>query len=343
MRVLVVHPGPAWATADVYHGWCNGLHAAGAEVRTFNLDSRLDVYSTACRADGTPIWPDGHEQVALVAHDLHGATFQFAPDWVLVIAPKLLPVWCYDTLRARRVRVAMLHTESPYLDVEQLVNAEHADLNLINDPTNIDQFREIGPVAYVPHAYDPARHHPGPSKWDADFAWVGTAGATFPSRTRFFEQVTWPTELVVLAGLWDGVTETSPIHRFLRAAGTDGLMDNNDTVDLYRGTRISANLYRSPGDHTDDTFNAGWAMGPREVELAATGTFFARHSPAGHGGEGDQILGMLPTFTEPDELAEIVAYYLDHDDTRTRLAVEARAAVADRTFEAHARTLITQL
>ena len=132
MRVLVVHPGPAWATADVYHGWCNGLDAAGCDVRPFNLDSRLDVYSTACRADGTPIWPDGHEQVALVAHDLHGATFQFAPDWVLVIAPKLLPVWCYDTLRARRVRVAMLHTESPYLDVEQLVNAEHADLNLIN-------------------------------------------------------------------------------------------------------------------------------------------------------------------------------------------------------------------
>jgi hypothetical protein len=90
-------------------------------------------------------------------------------------------------------------------------------------------------------------------------------------------------------------------------------------------------------------FAGGWAMGPREVEACATGIFLARHSPVDHGGEGDAVLPMLPTFTEPDELGDIVAHYLAHSDARLEAATAARAAVADRTFEHHAATMLQAL
>lgn len=346
MRAIVVHPGPAWSTADVYRGWVGGLRACDVDVRTFNLDARYNVYSSAHRqvgGDFEPIWPDLQAVAQLVGHDLHSACFQFRPDVVVVISARILHPFFLAKIREHGVKVVIVHTESPYEDVEQLQMAQFADVNLVNDPTNLADFEALGPAAYVPHAYDPHIHHPGPSQWDLDFAWVGTAGNTFPSRTRFFEQVDFGDARVLLAGLWDGVDETSPIHRHLIRDGVKAMIDNTTTADLYRGTRISANLYRTAGDNTDSSFIGGWAMGPREVELAATGCFFARHSPPDHGGEGDQVLSMLPTFTEPAELTDIIRHYLAHPHKREQLADQARAAVADRTFAAHAARLLEQL
>jgi hypothetical protein len=80
-------------------------------------------------------------------------------------------------------------------------------------------------------------------------------------------------------------------------------------------------------------------MGPREVEMAATGLFFLRDPR----GEGDEILDMLPTFASPEDASEQLRYWLAHDDERQALAGKAREAVADRTFHNHAATLLRLL
>lgn len=80
-------------------------------------------------------------------------------------------------------------------------------------------------------------------------------------------------------------------------------------------------------------------MGPREVELAACGTFFLREPR----GEGDEVLPMLPTFTTPAEFQSLLREWLTRDDDRTALAHKARAAVADRTFVNHAAWLLDLL
>lgn len=346
MRVLVVHPGPSWATFDVYRGWLRGLTHAGCDVRPFNLDDRLRAYSTAHFVDEETgeahrMWPDGADVARLAGHGLHAACYQFQPDVVLVVSARLLPAYVYDIIRERGSKVVLLFTESPYEDVSwQLDCAPHADVCLVNDPTNIDTWREACPTLYVPHAYDPQVHRPGPSRYAVDVAWIGTAGDTFPSRTRFLEQVDFGDARVFLGGLWAGVDESSPLRPHIAKAEC---VDNDETAEVYRGAKMSFNLYRAAGDHTDAGFVGGWAMGPREVELAATGCFFARHSPEGHGGEGDEVLPMLPRFTEPGELTEIIRFYLARDDMRRDLSEQARAAVADRTFEHHAERLLRQL
>ena len=85
----------------------------------------------------------------------------------------------------------MLMTETPYQDDYQLKMAKYADLTLLNDPVNLDAYRQVGPAEYVPHAYRPCVHYPAAPGTvpEYDLAFVGTG---FPSRTRFFSRWTWP-------------------------------------------------------------------------------------------------------------------------------------------------------
>jgi hypothetical protein len=164
----------------------------------------------------------------------------------------------------------------------------------------------------------------------SDFCFVGTG---FPSRVAFLEQVDWTGVDVALAGNWMRTRDDSPLRKFL-AHDLDKCCDNVEAHELYAGTKVSANLYRT---EAEAGAVAGWAMGPREVELAASGTFFLRDPRP----EGDGVLSMLPTFTSPGEFGEKLRWFLAHDEARERAAREARAAVAGRTFTANARRMLS--
>ena len=78
---------------------------------------------------------------------------------VLHAHPQLLEV-----VKSRRHKLVLIHTECPYQDDEQLERAAYADLNLVNDPVSIARYRALGvPAEYVPHAYRPSLHKPGPA------------------------------------------------------------------------------------------------------------------------------------------------------------------------------------
>jgi hypothetical protein len=78
-------------------------------------------------------------------------------------------------------------------------------------------------------------------------------------------------------------------------------------------------------------------MGPREVELAACGSFFMREPR----GEGDDLFPMLPTFTTPAEFESQLRWWLAHPQERKAAAVAAQAAIADRTFTNTAARLLS--
>ena len=195
MRILVVHPGPAWSVADVYQGYVEALEDLGQQVATFNLDARLTFYSRAMVETGSV---DEHgavglrramsdtEAVEAASNGILSAAYKVLPEVVVVISCMFISTELLGILRARGSRVVIVHTESPYDDDNQARLAEHADLNLINDPINLDQF-PAGTV-YQPHCYRPVVHHPGPPSagMSSDFAFVGTG---FPSRIAFLEQM----------------------------------------------------------------------------------------------------------------------------------------------------------
>jgi spore maturation protein CgeB len=212
--------------------------------------------------------------------------------------------------------------------------APYADLHVLNDPTNLADFQAVAPAIYIPHCYRPALHHPGPADEDlvCDLAFVGTG---YPSRMAFFEAMNLDGLDVTLAGNWMYLPATSPLLPLV-GHDLDVCLDNAQAAELYRSARVGLNLYRR--ESSEGGSAEGWAMGPREVEMAACGLFFVRESR----GEGDAVLDMLPTFVYPDEAAELVRWWLAHPEERAETALKARAAVEDRTFN-NAAAAVLQL
>lgn len=338
MRFLVVHPGPEFSVHDLYVGWLEALRELGQQVLEFNLNDRLCLYDHSYIKVGESTFRKAltPDQVAeLAVNGLYAALYRTHPDVLLVISGFLIPGDLLDLARRRGTRVVVVHTESPYEDERQIELAAHADLNLINDPINIDQFRAVAPTEYMPQAYRPSIHHPGPADPDlaCDLAFVGTG---FESRINFFEAMNLDGLDVLLAGNWQRTAEDSPLRKHL-AHDISECVDNTETARIYRSAAVGLNLYRREAEAAH--LAAGWACGPREIEMAACGMFFLRDSRP----EGDKLLGMLPTFTDPQDASEQLRWWLARPAEREKAAAQAREAVADHTFTAHAAALLRLL
>ena len=352
MRWLVIHPGPSWSVADVFNGWTEALDALGEKVFAYDLDNRLQFFTAALFETGNTD-EQGHlelrractneQAVAMAAENIGSVAMMCRPHVVLGISAFFTPPAILDALRAAGCKIVLLHTESPYQDEEQLGRAAHADLNLLNDPVNIGAYRQHGPAEYMPHAYRPAIHHPGPGVPDlkSDLCFVGTG---FPSRQEFFAGMNLDGLDVLLGGGWPGLPMDSPLRKYLLDPEQQDItvenmacLDNEDAADIYRSGKCGINIYRREGEeeHTGE----GWAVGPREVEMAATGLFFARDARP----EGDGLFPALPTFTTPAEASDIIRWHVRHDSAREKAAAAARAAIAGRTFENHAKRLLQLL
>ena len=278
---------------------------------------------------------DDKSAVYLASEGVLSAAYRCLPDVVLVISCMFIGAEMLDILRARGHKVVVVHTESPYDDDNQVRVAAHSSLSIINDPINLDRFQAVAPTYYQPHCYRPTVHHPGPPSagMSSDFAFVGTG---FPSRIEFLEQMDLDGLDVLLAGQWKLLAESeSPLRKHLAHDLFEGL-DNDQAAQVYRSATTSLNLYRREADRPE--LQAGWAMSPREVEMAACGLWYARDPRP----EGDELLP-LPTFTSPDEATDLVRWFHAHDGPRQAMADAAREAIQDRTFTSAAKRLLELL
>lgn len=335
MRVLVVHPGPHFSVADVFHGLVKGLKAHGCDVGVLNLDDRVEFYTRAHvkQDDGTFTHAfDEASAIGMAATGIETVCYEWWPDVVVIVSGLYVPDKVWAVLKSRPHHVVYWCTESPYEDDRQAGGGRCADTVILNDPTNLDRFRdEVNDrTFYLPHSYDPDVHYPGAMPAVHDFVFVGTG---FPSRIEWLEQVDWAGVDARIGGNWNLVADDSPLRPLLMHAPAY-CVDNPDTADMYRAARVGLNLYRK--EHSDGGSADGWAMGPREVEMAACGLFFFREPR----GEGDALLRMLPTVTDPDQFSKELRWWLDRDNARVEAAAAAAAAVSGRTFTATARRLL---
>jgi spore maturation protein CgeB len=344
VRWLLAHPGPRFSVQDVYAGWLEALRSLGEQVFTFNLDDRLAFYDRAMVEvdgvkddNGNPAFRkalDREQAIQLAANGILSAAYQCWPDVILLVSAFFTPPALLEVMRARGHKIVLLHTESPYQDGEQLVRAAYANLNLLNDPVNLAAYQELGPAAYMPHAYRPAVHYPDPAAaklWD--LAFIGTG---FPSRVRFFEDMDLGGLDVRLAGAWMDLPEESSLRDWADP-DPDGCVDNDETAAIYRQARCGINFYRREAETAHR--GEGWACGPREIEMAATGLWFMRDPRP----ESDELFPMLPAFTTPGEAGDLLRWALTHPEDTAEAAGKARAAIAGRTFENHAKRLLQLL
>ena len=348
----MIHPGPSWSVADVFNGWVEALDGLGEKVFAYDLDNRLQFFTAALFETGNSDASGyaelrractNEQAIAMAAENIGSVVMQCRPHVLLGISAFFTPPPVLQAIRAAGVKVVLLHTEAPYQDDEQLLRAPYADLNLVNDPVSISRYRQLGPAEYMPHAWRPSVHYPGPGRPDlaSDLCFVGTG---FPSRQRFFEAMNLDGLDVLLGGGWPGLPADSPLRKHLldpdqRDLSVENMrcLDNEDAAEIYRSGTAGINFYRREGEQQWD--GQGWACGPREIEMAATGLWFAR-DPRGESGE---LFGMLPAFRDPAEASDAVRWAVAHDREREKAAAAARAAVAGRTFEANAKRLLRLL
>ena len=337
MRALVVHPGPEFSVADVFNGYCEALTQLGVEVMPYNLNDRMTwgAHAFLEAKDGSYVkaFPTTDDVYSFALSGLYRAAYRWWPDVILFISGFVIDADFVQVARARGHKVACVFTESPYEDSRQLATCDVFDAVALNDPVHLDQFTAKAPAIYTPHAYRPDIHHPGTSGYKSDCVFVGTG---YPSRHAFMERVDWSGIDLALAGNWEHAPETLTRHV---VHDLEDCVDNDMTAELYRGSATSFNLYRAEtnGDVIDT--DEGVAVGPREVELAACGTWFARQSRP----ESDELFPMLPTFSSPEELGDQIRWALAHPDRAAEAATAARHAIADRTFPNNVRRLFTAL
>jgi spore maturation protein CgeB len=328
----------------VFNGWSEALTGLGEQVEEYELDARLKFYNGTlaetgelleCGCPGVRKYLDRAQAIQLAVDGILGAAYRFWPQVIVCVSAFFLPPWLLEILRARGHKIVMLLSESPYQDDYQLKMAQYADLTLLNDPVNLDTYREICPAEYMPHAYRPKVHYPPApgTRPDYDFAFVGTG---FPSRARFFSAMDLAGMDVRLAGLWMDLPEDSPLRDWT-ATDADDCIDNDETAAIYRRSRTGINVYRTEAEDTHA--GEGYACGPREIEQAACGLWFARDPRP----ESDELFPMLPSFTSPEEAGDLIRWALAHPEERDAAAGKAWAAVEGRTFTEHAKKLLRLL
>lgn len=330
MRILLVHPGPAFSVEDVHRGWLKGLREAGAEVIEYDFSSRLFMWQNAhLKRDGEFLQAVPFEEAVKLALEPVGTwIYECQPDVVWFISGFWLTYAFLDTIRGRGQHVLLHCTESPYEDERQIGQAAHADTVLINDPLNLERFKaQCGRTLYVPHSYDPDVHHPGSSTVEESDLCI--AGTGYGRRVDWLEQMDLDGYEIALLGNWQSLDE-HPLAKWVRAERLDECCDNTIVADWYRNTKASLNIYRD---------SIGEAMGPREVELAACGRFFLTEPRP----ENLEVFPYIPKVEGPQDASEQLRWWIEHPYERHEIEARALAEISSWTFTHRARQILQSL
>lgn len=373
MRILLVHPGPEYATHDVWAGLRAGLLSEGHDVVDFMLANYVrieaDALRTAWREAGMGE-PSREDRLYHAGHPVYAMILRYGVDAVVVVTGEH---WHPDhTLLLRRagMAVGIVHTEAPYRDEPLAPMLGMADIVWVNERTSVrhlgDAFRLMGldtTVRYLPLAYNERKHGDGPAGRYHDVVFVGSG---FKERVDLLQAVDWSGVDLGLYGDWSLLTSKwprrllfemahsptvpvsvalmrllprgNPLWRYVRS----GIITNDRAAELYRGAAIGLNLFRSSAMYNRDSLAVGGSesMGPRLYELAACGAFvMSEHRAEVHDVFGD----LVPTFSTPEELEGLVRFWLPRVEERREVALQLREAVRPHSYRERARQLVRDL
>lgn len=361
MKILLVAPGADISVTDVWSGHRDALRELGHEVLDYHLDEAimrsgafLHFQYKDCTKRGLTLPEPATADVLFWAGSwLIQHALRVMPDWVLIISGMFLHPDIPTLLRRAGIRVAVLFTESPYDHPREMDYAARCDVAFTNERASVLGLKQVNPnVAYLPHAYDPKRHHPHPDGRDActvcppleedvishDVCFIGTA---FEERVELLEAIDWSGIDLGLYGQWDNLREDSPLQGFV----CGGIVDNAMTAELYRRAKIGLNLYRQlEGWGGDGSRRIGGAqsLNPRAYELAACGTFQISDYRLE---VRDLFHAGVPMFETAAELEQRIRMWLEPDrqGIRGMMVEEQRGYVQGHTFLDRASVMVGYL
>jgi len=348
LRLLVVHPGATWATADVFWGLVHGLKYHDVDVVPYRLDQRFAaskaalywLWRTKKKTEPTLAEPNAAD---LSYHASIGAlemALRHHVDVVVVVSAMLLHPDVLIMMKEAHLKVVVLFTESPYDHAAEMRVAKLVDGGWTNERCVVQEFRKVNPCfGYLPHGWDPLVHRTDTPIDESvpahDVVFVGTA---FQERVRWFNSIDWTGINLGLYGGWDKARLNKQVRRCVQG----GPIENERAVLLYRRAKIGLNLYRTSQGWGPDAPSISHAesINPRAYELAACGTFFL----SDHRSESTEVFGdCVPLFRSPIEAAALIRRWLADDAGRQQMAARLPACVAEASWIYRARTVLGDL
>jgi spore maturation protein CgeB len=325
LRILFVNTATSFSIGDVARGYKAALIRQGHEVQEYHLAARMVYHRKAIPAEFATT-----EIVAKHASEtiLNEAVY-WAADLVVIISGLMVHPICLWLLGRVGIPVAVVLTESPYDDESQAkwVDLTHIDNTALDITvfTN-DRFSALKyGWHFLPPSFDPMYHHPTDPDPDLEGCDVLMVGTGWPERIKFLEAIDWTGIDIRLFGTWHGVAPESPLFPYVHSA----IVNNAAVPAMYCAAKINLNIHRAS--------DVALTPGPRAYELAACGAFQlsdSREDLASLFGEG------VPTFRTPEELGDMVRYYLAKPEERRLCAAKSLDAVCDEDFDKRAAALI---
>jgi spore maturation protein CgeB len=348
LRVLLLHPGASWSTADVYDGLNYGLKQHGTYVVPYRLDTRIEasakslhwLWRTKKKDDPTLAKPNSAD---IMYHASVGAlemALRENVDVVLIVSAMLVHPDVIVMMKRAGLRVTVLFTESPYDHEQELRVAKLVDGCWTNERTVVQDFRAVNPNAgYLPHAWHPDKHYIAARHLgDLPSHDVVFVGSGFSERVTWFNSIDWTGIDLGLYGTWKGLG----LNKQVLACVKGEQITNEMAAALYRRAKIGLNLYRrSKGwGRKAPSIKHAESLSPRAYELAACGAF----SISDYRAEVKEIFGdCVPTFTSPTEAAALIRLWLRDPDGRARMASQLPACVAESSWGTRAKTVLGDL
>lgn len=352
LRILLVHPGASWSTADVYDGLLYGLKYHGVVVDSYRLDTRIDVSHKALHA----LWRQKKKEgqtfpkpstVDIIYHAGIGAlemALRKQADVVLVVSAMLLHPDVVRLMKRAGLRVTVLFTESPY-DIEQEVRlAKEIDGCWTTERSSVAELRSVNPrTGYLRHGWHPEKHFVGVSRIIIDtpahdVVFVGTG---FAERATFLNAIDWTGIDFGLYGTW----KDAGLNPQVRACVRSEAISNDTASALYRRAKIGLNLYRrlkgwAAKGRTGPCITHAESLSPRAYELAACGAFHLSEDRT----EVREVFGdLVPTFRTPEEASRLMRAWLTDAAGRQHVAAQLPACVAEASWIDRAKTVIGDL
>jgi len=350
LRLLVVHPGATWSTADVEAGLTYGLRKLGVDVIPFRLDQRIHFAGKTLFT----MWrtkkktqPDlAKPNVADVMYQAGVGALEMAlrhqVDVVLIVSAMLMHPDIVIMMKRAGLIVTVLFTESPYDSDQELAMAARVDGCWTNERSCVQAFQAVNPRSgYLAHAFHPERHYVAARLRDCDVPThdVVFVGSGFSERVEWFNSINWRGIDLGLYGTWKGLG----LNRYVRKCVHGEQVNNEFAAALYRRARIGLNLYRSRknwGHGSRQPPLYGESLSPRAYELAACGAFHLSEYRA----EVREVFGdLVPTFSTPTEAAALIRLWLADEAGRARVAAALPACIAEASWVERAKTVLGDL
>lgn len=337
MRISLIYPGATWSTYDVARGYETALRTLGHEVWSFDYHNQTTFYGQYLRwleQNRNMSFPDDAAMV-LASERVAIEVIDHVPDVVLIVMGLALHRRAYELVHRLGMPMALILTESPYLDERQapILQKGHVAIAFTNDKMSVASLRAMSGcrcrVEYLPHSFDPQRHYPHEvdDEYRTDVFFHGTL---WPEREMLFSQL----EL----GAYDAHISGSKFDGERREMVGE-IIENEEMALWYSGARIVLNPHRTVktyGDHLAP--DEAWSLGPRAFEVAACGAFQICDDTRPELRE--VFSDSVPTYHDVANLQDEIDYYLAREDVRQAMADEAYQRVQDCTFENRAREIL---